>query len=112
MNGQAGKGDSRRPSSINDEQFAANWHRAFGTKEQPCGPGTMTAIGSLSLNGSTDGFTPLCTKHTNADGHFIHPCPTCLDINNPKHAATAVVDLRNFIGSVSPALEHEIKFKL
>jgi hypothetical protein len=72
----------------------------------------MTAIGSLSLNGSTDGFTPLCTKHTNADGHFIHPCPTCLDINNPKHAATAVVDLRNFIGSVSPALEHEIKFKL
>lgn len=94
MNGQAGKGDSRRPSSINDEQFAANWALAFRGTEEPffavcdkldvvlaeanqCGPGTTTEIGTLNPSGSIDGFKLLCTKHPNAEGHFLHPCPTC-----------------------------------
>lgn len=39
MNGQAGKGDAPRPMFISQEEYAANWERAFGKKkpekEQP-----------------------------------------------------------------------------
>lgn len=32
MNGQAGKGDSPRPKSISEKQYAKNYERAFGKR--------------------------------------------------------------------------------
>lgn len=34
MNGQAGKGDRRRPMFITDEQWAKNYNRACGKKKK------------------------------------------------------------------------------
>lgn len=33
MNGQAGKGSSPRPFSVDQKTYADNWERAFGSKE-------------------------------------------------------------------------------
>lgn len=34
MNGEAGKGDGRRPMFVTDEQYAKNYERAFGKKRK------------------------------------------------------------------------------
>lgn len=90
-----GKGDTQRPRQITDQQWEENWHRAFPRAEASCSGTNQTPT------------TPTTKKMTIG----LTDAPV-LNINNPKHAATAVVDLRNFIGSVSPAMEHEIKNKL
>lgn len=68
----AGKGDSRRPSSVSHAEYAANYDRIFNQEEACSGMKQMTTKTSTT--------------------------PTIL-------SDTA----RNCIGSVSPALEHEIK---
>lgn len=35
MNGQAGKGSSPRPFSVDQKTYADNWERAFGKKPNP-----------------------------------------------------------------------------
>jgi hypothetical protein len=82
MNGQAGKGDSRRPSSVSYEQYAANYNRIFRKGEPACGPGTTTEIGTLSPSGSTDDGS--AGAQATARGLPLHGypalrvCPACI----------------------------------
>ena len=68
----SGKGDTRRPLSVSQQQFASNWDKAFGDKQE---------LREVTYDGERIGtFDATGLREVRYDGKWKHSCTVDMSV--------------------------------